>query len=210
MKSIKLMILLAVVAALSCSKTDETDDIFAYNYFLYLSFMDASGNDLVKGIGLDTYYVTEEDTIGGYVKTDLYTLKVDFPNYWQSISAAYNTVLSLTEGKVFREVYPESKDNDYDLLSFYVYSHRVYYGYGVIVRVPFAEKITFKLKCPYIFGDDEEHEIVTWWKQKTKKNKGSPDSVLCYRIELGGKEFTKITHGTNEDISLATVVWESK
>ena len=208
MKSIKLLILLVVVATVSCDEFVETDnDVFAYYHLLYLSIKDASGNDLVKGIGLESWRgETEEEATGGIVMPDLYTLEYIFPNHWQSQSFGHYSRFSFINGKVFKEANPELKHDDYDLLQFYVYTHSVHYGYGIVVKVPFAEKVTFKLKCPYIFGNDTEHEIVTWWKRSEK----SSNAALCYRIELGGKEFTKITYSPNEDISCATVIWEDK
>ena len=69
-------------------------------------------------------------------------------------------------------------------------------------RQPIEKKVTLKLKCSYLFGDDEVHDIVTWWKPQ----KGTRNS-LCYRIEFGGKEYTDIDHvKTDLYHSIATVV----
>ena len=209
MKSIKLMVLLVVLVVVSCKKNDKADDIeyIEYSYSLYLSFQDASGNDLVKGIGFQPYgNYTEEESNGGNVKSDLYTLEVVFPYHWQSLSL--HSWFSFVKGKALKEAYPELKYGDYDCLSFQVSGLAVQYPYGVIIRVPFAEKITFKLKCPYIFGDEAEHELVTWWKKKNKEERRP--AALCYRIELGGREFTEINYSNDKYVSMATVVWESK
>ena len=211
MKSIKLMVLLAVVVAVSCKKNDETYNIGyrEYQYYLYLSFQNASGNDLVKGIGFQPYgNYTEDESNGGIVKSDLYTLEVIFPNHWQSKSFGHG--FSFVKGKALKEAYPELKYGNYDYLSFMVSGFAVQYGYGIVVRIPFAEKITFKLKCSYIFGDEVEHEMVTWWKEKNKEEEERYPAALCYRIELGGKEFTEIDYSNDEYVSMATVVWENK
>ena len=211
MKSIKLMVLLAVVVAVSCKKNDETYNVEYREYFysLYLSFQDAAGNDLVKGIGFQSFgNDTEDESDRGAVKSDLYTSEVVFPNHWQSQSLRHREV-HFVKGKALKKAYPALKYSDYDYLSFMVYGLAVQYYYGIVVRVPFAEKITFKLKCPYIFGDEVEHELVTWWKEKTKEEERY-SIALCYRIELGGKEFTEINYSDDGYVSMATVVWESK
>ncbi|MDR2146347.1 MAG: hypothetical protein LBE91_07810 [Tannerella sp.] len=50
--------------------------------------------------------------------------------------------------------------------------------------------MTLKLTCPYVFGDDKEREIVTFWEADDLER---PDMV-CYRIEFDGEEITGITH----------------
>ena len=202
MKSIKLMILLAVVAVVSCNKSDETDepntDVY-YNYYaLYLSFQDASGNDLVKGI----FGTAEEPTNEQVLFTAV------FPTHWQTRQNT-NMWVYFIGSERFKERFPELKNNKYDHLLFTAHANRVYYDYGVVVKLPFAEVVTFKLKSPYIFGDGVEHEIVTYWEQATTKSEyGVINVTLCYRIEFSDKEITEITYVDNSYYSVATIVWE--
>ena len=46
--------------------------------------------------------------------------------------------------------------------------------------------LTYKIKCPYIFGDDAVHELVTYWEIPNERN----PSAKCYRITFEGNEVT--------------------
>jgi len=70
--------------------------------------------------------------------------------------------------------------------------------------------LTYKLKCPYVFGDEAVHEIVTYWDiPKTKSGDGSV-YAKCNRIEFEGKVITPITYEYSLNkyvyISYATIV----
>jgi len=137
-----------------------------------MAILDASGNDLVKGIDVVNEVI---------VKPDFYTLEVVseplVPNY---------------------SLYP------YPSLEVYIY----YNHYYLLLRTSSnrnykpASKLIFKLKCPHIFGDDNVHEVVTYWKAGNKPTK----SRICYLIELEGKEFTQITYEEYKQLSRATIV----
>jgi len=163
-----------------------------YIHNLYLRFHDASGNDLVKGIGIDK--TSPNITIGGVaagsnVNPDLYTLYVEgIPKLIES--------LYFLSGEAFEWLYPDIANGNYDNLRFRFISP--YFG-------SFTEKIIFKLKCPYLFGDDTTHEIITWWKPSTKAN----GCTFCYRIELADKEFTPMDEEKTY-FSIATVILEGK
>jgi hypothetical protein len=47
---------------------------------------------------------------------------------------------------------------------------------------------THKLTCSYVFGDNKEHTIVTYWQLHDIK----ANVKTCYRIEVDGKEFPVI------------------
>ena len=196
---------------------------------LLLSFQDAEGNDLVKGIEFltnDYPFVSceiqgGEEDFWGTIEEELYTLEniyeglfKDFWNYFP---------IGLRKGKPFSTKYRDLNGN-YDYLYFQtgsvsgllLYEHiknGTYYPSGY----PFFEKVTFRLACPYILGNDEVHDINTWWKPENNTDKGK-NSPICYRIEIDGKEFTEITYiyddklpltyheKTNGPYSLATIV----
>ena len=42
------------------------------------------------------------------------------------------------------------------------------------------------------------------------ENKDAVLGTKCYRIEFAGKEYTQITHEYHDQISIATVILESK
>ena len=54
---------------------------------------------------------------------------------------------------------------------------------------PFEKKIVFRFKDSSMFGDNEEHEIVTWWKPENDTELGKRNPI-CYIVEYGGKEFS--------------------
>ena len=163
---------------------------------LLLSFQDKSGNDLVKGIGfwsnywlafnpVDSTRLVYTGTEGGetdawgVVNSELYTLEYAFNGipYDKNILADYDwekPPLGFRRGKPFSKKYPELNGN-YDYLFFNTVSR--------------TGKITFKLSCPYLFGDDAVHDIDTWWKYEE-----DIEFPICYRIEFGGKEITEITY----------------
>ena len=170
-----------------------------YHQELLISFQDESGNDLVKGIEflvnewLDTLFVGDIN-VRGVVRSELYTL-----NYiYDDVFVRYNFVddfeveypmlyrpMGLRKGEPFSKIYPELNGN-YDYLFFQAFSAEG----NPYKECPFNEKVTFRLTCPYIFGDDAPHDIDTWWR-RSEEDKEFP---LCYRIKFGDKEFTEIAY----------------
>ena len=141
------------------------------NHRLLLSFQDTLGNDLVKdmvsigGVVDSTTY----NTITVYtVNPEVYKLNVYFPN--GITSATRSPTMGL------------NKNINYQL-EFDVASDKKKHGSS-------DRKITFSLKCPYLFDDDSFHDIVTWWHIGFG-NMHNTDAT-CYRIEYGGKEYTEI------------------
>lgn len=241
MKTLKFTgLLLSVLIINSCAKTIkevevEEEKFSAHNGFyihrFFLSFQDASGNDLVKGIGVDTVSANvflAGDPAGGNVSPYLYTLEIDFedgiPNiskpssiyYSEAVTTNYNNniynnsyykpfPMYLLKAEAFEWQYPDvAIDGNYDYLRFYILGSPVYNGYenNNDKKIPFSEKITFTLKCPHLFGDNEAHEIITWWKP----NEERVFYTICYRIEFGGKKFTEIITNEYATFSVATLV----
>ena len=66
----------------------------------------------------------------------------------------------------------------------------------------FENKIVFRFKDSSMFGDNEEHEIVTWWKPENDTEQGKLNPI-CYSVEYDGKEFSveKISN-----VNLATII----
>ena len=195
MKFIKFIcLLLSILITNSCTNNemDKEDNnlvnmpCYQYNILL-ISFQDTTGKDLVKGIGYDWWQsdiIQEEEAVQGPIKRDLYTLDVVFPD---SCMSMYALQKELEKQPGIRPV--ESvpvlvlrKVNGYYYLYF---SEASYAGRRIngVYEYPMAEMITFKLRCPYIFGDDTEHEIISYWKPRP-----SPYSPYCYHIEFDGKE----------------------
>ena len=199
MKSLKIITLLIVVAATlcNCSVNNKNGpavnihDSFYY-HLLLLSFQDASGTDLIKGIEFDRLQL-----YAGTVRSD-YTLNAVYPDGITNPVPYYT--IDNNEGILF--------EDDKDHLSFASTSYKVRYdSRGIEIKEPFVEKIIYKLRCPYIFGDDETHEIVTWWEAKTEYDYGKLEYALCCRIEFNGKVFTEIKYISNNNISVTTLIW---
>ena len=208
MKNLKLIALLAVVAITlsNCFHVEETESIIldccndTYTHTLVLSFQDASGNDLLKHLG----------------ESELYSLKTVFedgiPNHYAI--PVVNLWSPWTETRETMYNYPYSAD--YVCFEIRAYSYKDIFDVkgNLYQENPFAEKITFKLKCPYLFEDDATHDIVTWWELVVEGRYMTEEEIIarnavgiyevgqyyeykypkCYRMEFGGKEFT-VTDG---------------
>jgi len=183
----------------------------SYYHILLLNFQDKSGNDLIKNwhdcIKWDG---TSPSNPILFIKPELYELEIvvyeDTINYRKS---GYDTSygMLLYKGKQLSEEFGFIELNgDYDYLQFrVVYVKTMSVGKDPI-ELPFAEKIVFKFKCPYLFGNNETHDIITWWKLRSIDLTVFEDPVaLCYRIELDGKEITEF-YNTYGLYSVATVV----
>jgi hypothetical protein len=149
-------------------------------YNLALSFQDASGNDLVKGIGLSDRCcpvdVPEEQAQSGSVKPDLYALDIIVPAPCRSAIA------------------PSRFEAPGITMYKYNGSYILKFGYAHFEsECPDIEMITFKLKCPYVFGDDAVHEFVTYWENTNEQN-GNGEYAKCNRIEFEGREIASIIH----------------
>ena len=214
MKTIKYLVFFIFIFLISgCTKSEKNSyDILYYGYQRFeISFKDTSGKDLVKGIKYDWHRsdsIPEEESSGGIIEKELYSLDVIYPDpimspYLYRIPGAHYSELDLkslipvlalgkmhgtgTYGLAFQ---PNSRMRD------------LYTG-AYILR---ADKITYKLRCFYIFGDNEEHVLVTYWKPceycddypKTWFN-------TLYRIEFDGKEVMY-----NSELCLAYAVIDKK
>ncbi|HMM04080.1 MULTISPECIES: hypothetical protein [unclassified Dysgonomonas] len=158
---------------------DHEPETVTYNFGL--SFQDTSGNDLVKGIGLewwlDSTFISEEQAQSGIVKNDLYVLDIIVSEpckNWDN--KIYNTpgsdVIRPILGMVRYNNGYRYLDNDFSLW---------------VNDCPEAKMLTYKLKCPYVFGDEAVHEFVTYWDIPKVKSSGQT-FAKCYRIEFNGNE----------------------
>ncbi|MDR2146348.1 MAG: hypothetical protein LBE91_07815 [Tannerella sp.] len=191
MKALKLTGLLAFIIMSSFSSCEllwyhNEQKLKVYN--LALSFQDASGNNLVKGIGLSSWCcgtdIPAEQAQSGIVERDLYALDIMTPCKKRPIAP----------GRYDDPAIGMLKYNDSYFLTF-DYAH-------LEDECPAIEEITFQLKCPYVFGDDEKHEIITFWKADN-----SETGMVCYRIEFGDKVITEIVNEFN-DLNRATILLE--
>jgi len=170
-------------------------------YLLDLSFQDVSGNDLVKGVGLEWWlnstFIPVEQAQSGIVRSDVYELSVIFSN-------------PCSDGDSFITEF------DSTWLGMEMYENGYYYlttDYRFTVgNCPAMKMLTYKLKCPYVFGDEAVHELVTYW-DIPKMHSGFAYPT-CNRIEFEGKVITPMTYKDQMQkyvyISYATIILESR
>jgi hypothetical protein len=155
------------------------------NYSIGISLQDNQGNDLVKGFNIIEKKPLDysENGILEVINPEQYNIELKLsspnktsktlsdiifdnhiPSMWTSIPKGFNNYY------LFHHIGLDT--NDYDL----------------------QEKIIYRLKCPHIFGDQEVHEIVTYW---TLDQNGNNQYAHCYRAEFNGKDIRDVKW--NED-----------
>ena len=159
----------------SCRTSDHEPDLVFYN--LALSFQDASGKDLVQGIELEheSGSVSVEQAQSGLVKSDLYTLKVVTSQPCEDVIAS--------KSKNYIPDSPRLGMTKYNGYSFLTNDFGMDASY-----CPDEKVLTYKLKCPTVFGDEAEHELVTYWEVPKIQNNFA--KAICNRIEFEGKVIT--------------------
>jgi len=201
MKTIKILVFFALAVMCSFSSCHTGDPVLV-TYTFGLSFQDATGNDLVKGIESDKWWptdFTEEDAHTGMVKSDLYTLDIIVSkecNNWD------NEIYNAPARPGF------TPSPNYPLLG-WMRMENGYYCFitGLTLQLgdcPNVETLTLKLKCPYVFGDDEIHEFVTYWNLP-KKYSSFPE---CTRITIDGIEISKIKNRDDDNRYIALIILE--
>ena len=177
MKTLIFLSLLALVimtSFLSCDKSSQEPNLVFYN--LALNFQDTLGNDLVNGIKLDkgSNFNSEEQTESGYVKKDLYTLNIIASQPCEDVIYAKTKHFIPDDPQLGMK---RSNDCYYLTSDFSLFAN----------DCPEEKKLTYRLKCPSVFGDDVEYEFVTYWEVPVLHNKFA--KALCNRIEFEGKVF---------------------
>jgi hypothetical protein len=203
MKTIKFTCILLIIICSynSCNKGNKYV-VGGYDYYLLLNIQDALETDLVKGIGSDWLqsqpvgFVPSEGPTGGIVIPDLYKMDIVYPKSCMDIFIP-------PPGVILAETTPKLGVQCIDDI-YYLYL-RTRSHYNDECRNP-AENLTFKLKCPRVFGDDAVHDIITYWKEGNKPTL----SRICYRIELDGNESTEIIYEDYHQISRAIITLENK
>ncbi|WP_189604196.1 hypothetical protein [Salinimicrobium marinum] len=192
MKTLKIFGLVALIMiSSSCERPPIHVEPEFISYNLYLSFQDISGNDLVKGI--------EFNDSSGSVKDSLYTLDIIVSEpCWNWDNDIYNAPARPGfEPDVNRPTFGLSRFNGYSYLT---------NQFGLPVNdCPEQKILTYKLKCPYLFGDDAVHELVTYWD--ISKDKRNP-SAKCYRIDFEDNEITPAPMDNYEYNYTAAIILE--
>lgn len=180
---------------MSCAKKQLNVGFYSYNTVLF-SVQDFSGNDLVKGIEYDWWQsdeVPDEETaLGGAVNFDLYNLDFVFPDISMDPFTLHKEFINGTTDILAASTLLLRKINGYSYLGVQPISN-AYNNDGIVSYHP-AERLTFKLNCPYVFGDNAEHEIVSYWKARSQSFYND-----CYRVEFDGKEYTFDEYSERQD-----------
>lgn len=170
-----------------------------HQYVLMMSFLDSEGNDLVKGIeGTEP-----EDSIqANFVAPSQYTLTSSLPLLPSRAGVVYDDPDPTPEMILVTPGIIDDVSLDY---------YALYLDAPVDRGLDLMEQLTYTLTCPHLFGDNEPHEIVTYWRKPTGWNQNwvteRRDAYrTCYRVDVDGKESTDIAHASSEQLSLATIV----
>ena len=179
MKTIKLMSILALVLFCSCKQNGKNVNPIA-QYVLFLSVQDKQGTDRIEGIFDEPDISPDDNFVYGAkpLNSELYEYDLIYPNPCMD---------------------PRWASPEYKLKLEIIHAHDRYYlifnELSVITNCPVADKVTFKLKCPYIFKDDVVHEIVTYWQNsELYLSNGNMECCLnkFIRMEFDGVEFIPI------------------
>ena len=177
MKSIKLIGCLLFLATISTSCDWFRNDSTKVRLFnVHLNFQDTLGNDLVSGIEFD--YFDAGMSYGEIRNADVFFLD----NSLNKRGAVYTVSIEKMSNYYYVDHYTSSA-----------------------IETTMPDKITFKLRCPHIFGDNEIHYINTYWKSEGKREGKSTLRHECYRVEYEGKEFTVDTP-EGEHRQFATII----
>lgn len=149
----------------------KTDD-----YLLLFNLKNSSGVDILneipatKSIG----YIVVEDKNGwtGEVKPELYKLYMIQPEFYNE------TKVPLPENPEITLHVTKTNDNNYLTININSMPRLKYY------------QLTFKLTCFYVFGDNEEHTIVSYWNPDGlfRPNDNNP-RVECNRLTIDGIQY---------------------
>lgn len=202
MKTLKMVGVFALlIMNSSCDLSEHDPSFFVYN--LALNFQDASGNNLAEGIELEEWIpndISMEDAQSGSVKRDLYLLDIiiSIP-CWNWDNEIYNTPARpgyTPDVNRPRLGIQRHHNGDYYLTNNFVLP---------VDGCPGQKILTYKLKCPYVFGDEKIHEFVTYWdipKGASSNNR----YAKCSRIEFDGNEITPTLIDTHTLANAAVII----
>lgn len=133
---------------------DKTDEP-PYVKAYQLSFVDKEGNDLLKDIEFTP------GAIGSLPFLKKGTYSCEFVKPEKSKTTFFNIVPVELE-----------KVNGYNALKI-----------GVTMNDKYENSLTHRFICPFIFGDDKEHILVSYWKSED-----NPYDAILVRLTVDGKD----------------------
>lgn len=177
MKALKFVVLILTILIInSCKDKDEVEEESIYcctPYYQHMLLL--SFQDELGNDLLDVSELVLNKEVSGETKPELYiyNLNADHRLYYKALKLLSNS--------------------DYYYLSCSVL---------IDLGTKFSENIIFRHKDLSLFGDNKEHDIVTWWKPKDDTEQGA-QFPICYRVEYGGKEFS-VEKFSN--VNIATII----
>lgn len=139
---------------------------------LYMNFQDASGKDLTEGIEYVADSIPPLGGKGGAVKPELYTLRLFEDGKKHYPGGVHGDDFSAI---MYLQYFKLSEDTSGGLF-FNLYGTR-----------ESRKEFSFLFTCPYIFGDDAEHEITAYLKKKV-------GAYAYTRLTFDGKDIDLTKH----------------
>lgn len=185
------------LASLGGHNDDYGFPVYMNNYNVSLNFKNSTGEDLIKGIGLDNWQGTSEaEAISGDVKNEEYSLNINIqysPNKFPESHDIGSSTLSMQQDKA----------GDCWLIN----KCRTIYGLskGVVLA-------TYKLVLPHVFGDKKEHKITVYWEFPFKENNTANKYEeierwsKCTKVLFDEHEVTFKTSQTSEYNTLISII----
>lgn len=205
----KLLLFATMLSVLTgCDKTPflPGSDVLPVDfYWLTVSFRDASGNDLVAPLGEERWKPERDHSNwAGEINPDKYKLDIILSNPHETWdNNIYNTrakdgvipdvnrpYLSIAK---YNEDYKGTLTYKGEELDGYCY---LFSNFNIPAINGIQKSLTYKITCPSIFGDNQIHEIVTYWGDDTevadnaKKGKAIFRYPECKGAMYGGKDVT--------------------
>lgn len=165
MRKKNIVFFISIIISLLFLSCTEDNSYAPTHYDLKLRFQDKLGNDIIEGIStiVNKY---EEQT------STMYQIEVSGSEYKLDVEQSGKTKDKLVVSKHLLMQIIDSKPCIAITTVAFIPPRNIPY------------QLTHKFVCPYIFGDEEEHIIVSNWR------KTAPGSSICTGITVDGKNYS--------------------
>lgn len=196
MKTIRYTSILAVltVVFVGCHEKEPVPTkLSSYCHMIAVSIMDPAGNDLLFPLWEEQWMPEGRAYVyDGTINPERYELEIERPGHsplkcWlmeerKKLRGPYFLVGNFYDSsQYFREQYGETYDM-YVLANFYANIKEN--GTDVIEM---DTELTYRITCPTVFGDNEPHNLVTYWEESEDRI-GMSAFPKCIRAVYDGKE----------------------
>lgn len=168
--------------ASGCNDTLDSD-LYRYIHDIEISITDASGHDLVAPLGDEKWMPEKERTNRwhGYINPERYNLSIVRPgkDIWQARSMEERQEL---EGPFF--IIRQHGEDLHPFEGSWLFND--YHNVSPTEDKELDRQLIYRFTCPEIFGDDAEHDIVTFWEAEGRT--GIYTYPKCTKAFLGDKE----------------------